>query len=102
MARKKEIKLQEEADSEILIADTNSGNQVRLATWRTIFRRKNEVKNSSSGSKPQQKSPQQTLASEITNSSALPCVFFSRPRKGQTMWVCAWCLVCEISQKVNL
>jgi len=59
MARKKEIKLEEEADSEILIADTNSGNQVqRLSIRKTIFRRKNERNNNSSGSKPQQKSPQ--------------------------------------------
>jgi hypothetical protein len=53
MARKKLIKLEEEADSEILIVDTNSGNQVRrLVIWKTIFRRKNERNSSSSGSKP--------------------------------------------------
>jgi hypothetical protein len=53
--------------------------------WKTIFRRKNERNYSSSGSKPQQKSPQQTLASEITNPSALPSVFFSRPKKRHTL-----------------
>jgi hypothetical protein len=74
----KKIKLEEEADSEILIADTNSGNQVRrLAIWKTIFRKKNERNNNSSGSKPQQKSPQQTLVSEITNSYALPRVLLA-------------------------
>jgi hypothetical protein len=46
------------------------------------FRRKNERNNNSS--KPHQKSPQQRLASEITNSAAMPSVFFSRPNKGQT------------------
>jgi len=82
----KKIKLEEEADSEILIADTNSWNQVwRLAIWKTIFRRKNERNNNSSDSKPQQKSSQQTLASEITNSSALPSAFFSWPKKEQTV-----------------
>jgi hypothetical protein len=58
----KKIKLEEEAYSEILVADTNLGNQVlRLAIWKTIFRRKNERNNnnSSSSSKPHQKSPQQ-------------------------------------------
>jgi hypothetical protein len=52
------IKLEEEFNSEILIADTNSGNQVRrLAIWKTIFRRKNERNNKSIGRKSQQKSP---------------------------------------------
>ena len=37
------MKLEEEADSGIVVADTNSRNQVRrLAIWKTIFRRKNE------------------------------------------------------------
>jgi hypothetical protein len=86
MARKIQIKLDEEADSEILIAATNSWNQVRrLTIWKIIFWRKNERNNNNGGSKPQQKSPQQTLASEITNSSALPSVFFSRPKEGQTV-----------------
>jgi hypothetical protein len=47
--------------------------------------RKNDRNNNNSGSKPQQKSPQQTLANEITNSPTLPSVFFSRPKKGQTV-----------------
>jgi len=84
------IKLEEEAKSEILVVDTDSGNQVRrLAMWKTILRRKKKRNNNSSSSKPQQKSPQQTLASKITNPPALPPVFFSRPKKGHTvrqMW----------------
>jgi hypothetical protein len=56
----------------------------RLTIWKIILRRKNEWNNKNGGSKPQQKSPQQTLASEITN-SALPSVFFSRPKEGQTV-----------------
>jgi hypothetical protein len=76
----------------------------RLAIWKTIFRRKNERNNNSNGSKPQQKLPQQTLASEITNPSALLSVFFSLPKKGHSasdvMWVCASCLVSQnITQK---
>jgi hypothetical protein len=50
-----------------------------------IFRRKNERNNNSSGSKPHQKSPQQTVASEVTNPSALPSVFFLRLKKGHTV-----------------
>jgi hypothetical protein len=55
--------------------------------WKAILRRKkkNNNNNNSSSSKPQQKLPQQTLPSEITNSPALPSVFFSRPKKGHTM-----------------
>jgi hypothetical protein len=78
--RKKINKIEEEASSEILAADTDSGNQVRrLAIGKTIMRRRK--KRNSSSSKPQQKLPQQTLASEITNPSALPCSFRSQ-RKG--------------------
>ena len=93
MARKK-IKLEEEAKREILVADTDLGNQVwRLAMWKTIVRRRKK-RNSSSSSKPQQKSLQQTLASEITNPSVLPSVFFSWPKKGHSSvpdvtWACA-------------
>jgi hypothetical protein len=47
---------------------------------KTILRKKNK-----SSSKPQQKSPQQTLASKIINPPALPAVFFSRPKKGHSV-----------------
>jgi hypothetical protein len=47
--------------------------------WKTVLRRKKK-RNSS---KLQQKSPQ-TLASEITNPSALPFVFL-QPKKGHTV-----------------
>jgi hypothetical protein len=64
----------------------------RLAIWKTILRSKKEEEekkkknnNNSSSSKLQQKSPQQTLAREITNPSALPSVFFSWPKKGHTV-----------------
>jgi hypothetical protein len=52
--------------------------------WKAILRRKKNNNNSSS-SKPQQKSPQRTLASEITNPSALLSLFFSQPKKGHTV-----------------
>jgi len=45
-----------------------------------------------------------TMASVI-NPTALPSVFFSRPKKGHSapdvMWACAWCLV-PYHTKVNL
>jgi len=44
-----------------------------------------ENNNNNSSSKPQQQSPQQTLASEITNPPVLPSVFFSWPKKGHTV-----------------
>jgi hypothetical protein len=55
--------------------------------WKTILRRrkKKSDNNNNSSSKPQQKLPQQTLASEITNPPALPSVFFSQPKKGHTV-----------------
>jgi hypothetical protein len=52
--------------------------------WKTISRRKKRNNNNNS-SKPQQKSPQKTLASEITNPSVLPSVFFSQPKKGHAV-----------------
>ena len=55
------MKLEEEANSEIGVADTDSGTQVRRpAIWKTILRRRRRKKrnnDSSSSSKPQQKSP---------------------------------------------
>ena len=77
------IKLEEEANSKVLVADRLRESGVELAIWKTIFRRKK--KKNSSSSKSQQKSPQQTLASEITNPSALPSAFFSQPKKGNTV-----------------
>jgi len=47
--------------------------------WKTILRRKKR-RNNNCSSKPQQKLPQQTLASKNTNPSALPSVF-SEPKK---------------------
>jgi hypothetical protein len=80
------MKLEEEANSEILVADIDSGNQVRrLAMLKTILRRKKKSNNSRRSSKPQQNSPKQTLASEITNPPALPSAFFLRPKKGHTV-----------------
>ena len=85
---KKQIKLEDEASSEILVADTGLGNKVwRLAMGRTILRRKKKRNNSSS--KLQQKLPQQTLASEITNPFALLCSSRSQ-RKG------TWCARCDV------
>jgi hypothetical protein len=87
------MKFEEEADSGIVVADTNSGNHVRrLAIWKTIFRRKNERNNNSSGSKPHQKSPQQTLASEVTN-PAVRVLLAAKERAhsaSDVTWVCAW------------
>jgi hypothetical protein len=62
----------------------------RLAIWKTILRRKkkrnnNNNYNNNNSSKPQQKSPYQTLASEIINPPALPSVFYSQPKKGHTV-----------------
>jgi hypothetical protein len=52
----KNIKLEEEAISEILVADTNSESGVKASDLTTILRRRRKKKNNSS-SKPQQKSP---------------------------------------------
>jgi hypothetical protein len=49
---------------------------------KTSLRKK---KNNKSSSKPQQKLPQQTLASEITNQTVLPSGFFPQPKKGHTV-----------------
>jgi len=49
---------------------------------KTSLRKNN---NNKSSSRPQQKSPQQTLASEITNQTVLPSVFFPLPKKGHTV-----------------
>jgi hypothetical protein len=54
MARKK-IKLEEEAISEILVADTDSESGVKASDLKTISRRKK--KDDDSSSKPQQRSP---------------------------------------------
>ena len=74
-------------------------NQVlRLAMLKTILR-KEKKRNNNSSSKPQHKLPQQTLASEIINPTALPSVFFLQTKKEQcisvpdVMWACAWCLI---------
>jgi hypothetical protein len=53
--------------------------------WKTILRRKKRNNNYNSSSKPQQKSPQQSLTSEITNPPVLPSVLYSRPKKGDTV-----------------
>jgi hypothetical protein len=57
MAGKILIKLEEEANNEIMVAGTDSGNHVRrLAMGKTTLRKK---KRNNSSSKPQQMSPQQ-------------------------------------------
>jgi len=50
----KKIKLEEEAISEILVADTDSESGVETSNLKTISRKKK--KNNRSSSKPQQKS----------------------------------------------
>jgi len=53
----KNIKLEEEAISEILVADTNSESGVKASDLTTILRRRRKKNDNNSSSKPQQKSP---------------------------------------------
>jgi len=82
----KKIKLEEEANSKILVTDTDSGNQVwRLAMWKTIFRRKKKRNNDSSkASLSRSHHNKHWPAKSPTNPPALPSVF-SEPKKRHTV-----------------
>ena len=98
----KKIKLEEEAISEILVADNASELGVE-AMLKTSLRKNNKKRNnnSSSSNKPQQKSPYETLASEPK--CAAVCVLMAKERAHSApdvTWAREWCLVSRnITQK---
>jgi hypothetical protein len=85
---RKKIKLEEKAISEILVADTASELGVEAMIQTSL--RKNKKKNNDS--KPQQKSPEQTLASE-PKSAAVCSSCGQRHSAPDVTWACEWCLV---------
>ena len=101
----KNIQLEEEAISEILVADTASelGAEASVVVdGQFEEEEEEEEEDDDDDSKPQQKSPYQTVASEPD--CAVICVLLAAKERAHSVpdvtWACAWCLVLQnITQK---
>jgi len=100
---KKKIKLEEEAISEILVADTNSESGAEASDVEDYF----EEEEDEEGQQQQQQQASTEVA--ITNTGqwsnqpncAAACVLFAAKERAQCIsapdvtWACAWCLVSQ-------
>ena len=98
---KKKIKLEEEAISEILVADTDSESRTETSDVEDYFEEEEEKKEEEEDSKPQHKSPiANTGQRNHQPNCAAVCVLAAKERAQcisapDVMWACAWCLVLQ-------
>jgi len=106
MARKK-IKLEEEAISEILVADTNSESGAEASNVEDYFEKEEEEDEEEEQQQQQQASTEVAIINigqRNQHDCAAICVLLTAKERAHrvpdVMWACSWCLVLQnITQK---